>query len=614
MYQTQERQLSEANKHKKIKTIECRFAVYVPQPKGMWDAPDLHTVKEVVHFEDGTSEPYLHKIWDYQRPVWYSKKGQRRYDQHKEWEKIENLIEMKTTERDLVRNLARALEMRGFNRGKKVLFQEPYIYGADIKSTAVLKRGYMEKYKPEPTLFSICAFDIETDVVRGTGETIMASLTMKEKVKSFVLRIALPDVTDVEGRIKTLNTKYLGEFEKERNLQCELVICETEIDLYIEVFKTVHEWRPDFLAIWNMDFEIPKILEACDRVGYNPAHLFCDPSIPDEYKFYEYIQGKPTKNTASGKSMPVKPAARWHTLRAPASFYVIDSMCAFKHTRAGMPERQSYGLDAILGEEFDGKDGGRKIQKLKFEEASQYEGLKWHVFMQTYHPLEYLIYNRFDCISLEILDEKVMDVSVQIQKFSGTSDFEDFKSQPRRAVDNLHWFVKERGWIMGVTSSSVVDEFDDETLDRKDWIITLPAELIVDGGLQIIEEYGFHRTTIFGHVGDLDVSASYPNGEVCFNISKVTTSCEIIEIEGVEEEVFRMQNMGLSAGHVNAVDYGVKMMGFPTLPELDAHFTAHLQKKNAPLQLEHQPAEILSMPDFGRLPQKVDVSTGRNLF
>lgn len=551
------------NPNKKIKTKECRFVTYVPAPH--FEMPDMHVVKEVVHYEDGTSEPNLRVIENFERSVYITNKGIRHsHKQHKEWEKLENLIEIKTTEKDLVQNVARALGWRGeFKGDKRKLFESPYIYGADIKSTAVVKKGYMNKYKAETTKFSVCAFDIETDVVRGTGETIMATLSFREKCFSVMVKEACPNIIDVQGKVEKLNMKYLGQHMIERSIKPELLIVDTEIDLYIAIFAKVHEWKPDFLAIWSMDFEINKIIEACDRADYNPAWLFCDPKIPKDYQYFDFIQGKSQKKTANGLITPIKPAARWHTVIAPASFYVIDSMCAFKHTRMGEPERQSYGLDPILIEEFDGK-----IQKLKFEEAENHMGIRWHQFMQKNYPLDYLVYNRFDCISMELLDDKVMDLAVLLQQFSGTSDFADFKSQPRRQADALHWFVLERGYVMGVTSKALVDEFDEDTLDRKDWIITLPAELIVDGGLRILEEGNFHRTAIFAHVGDLDVSASYPNGEVCYNISKETTSREIESIEGVDEEVFRQQNMGLTAGHVNAVDYCVNMMGFPRLEDL----------------------------------------------
>jgi hypothetical protein len=44
---------------------------------------------------------------------------------------------------------------------------------------------------------------------------------------------------------------------------------------------------------------------------------------------------------------------------------------------------------------------------------------------------------------------------------------------------------------------------------------------------------------------------------------------ELSTIDGIPEAVFRKQNMGISAGHVNALDYCSTMMGFPTLFELE---------------------------------------------
>lgn len=66
----------------------------------------------------------------------------------------------------------------------------------------------------------------------------------------------------------------------------------------------------------------------------------------------------------------------------------------------------------------------------------------------------------------------------------------------------------------------------------------------------------------------LDVSASYPNGEVALNTSKETTIRELTSVGSITEDVFRMQNMCLSAGHVNALDYCTTMMGFPTQSEM----------------------------------------------
>lgn len=99
----------------------------------------------------------------------------------------------------------------------------------------------------------------------------------------------------------------------------------------------------------------------------------------------------------------------------------------------------------------------------------------------------------------------------------------------------------------------------------------LPSHLVADNGLCIIEENPQLRTNCRIHVGDLDVSASYPEGEAAFNISKETTSKEIVELEGVDEHTRRMATINLSAGFVNAVEIAVNLY---TLPSLDTWLEA----------------------------------------
>lgn len=63
----------------------------------------------------------------------------------------------------------------------------------------------------------------------------------------------------------------------------------------------------------------------------------------------------------------------------------------------------------------------------------------------------------------------------------------------------------------------------------------------------------------------LDVRASYPNGGDAFNMGRRTTKREMIKggIPGISEEEMRMQNMGLSAGHVNSLEYMISMCNAP---------------------------------------------------
>lgn len=458
---------------------ECRFAVYCPPPAGEQD--DLHLVKELQHMPDGTTRPGVRLLKNYKRPFWVTKKGAQNHQDKKEWESTENLIRFEATQRELPHKAARALGMPWFRtEGRDALRRlsaSPYLYGSDILSTAVIKRMYQDKFPELNNHYSLSVFDTETDVLHGTNEVMMATLSMGSRVYTAVQKRFVQGYSNVEPRLQELLVKYLGHMEsakkdgsieavnyiEKRGIQWVVELVDSEVDVVKECFKRAHEWKPDWVAIWNIDFDVPRIAAALEKHGIDPADVFSDPAVPRQYRHFEYKQGPKKKVTASGKVMPIKPAAQWHTVYCPSSFYFIDAMCAYRHIRTGQAEQPSYSLDAILQKELG-------IRKLKFKEADGLKGLDWHQFMQQHHPLEYIIYNVFDCISMEELDEKTLDLRLTLPLFSGCSDFANFKSQPRRTADNLHYFCLQNGRVIGSTSGEMAGEFDKETIGLDGWI------------------------------------------------------------------------------------------------------------------------------------------------
>lgn len=444
---------------------ECRFAVYVEPPRH--DMPDLHLIKEQIHIvnEDGsiTLKPNVLLVSNFKRSIWVTRKGFQNHKNKKEWEDLDKLIEMKTTQSQMLENAKKALGTPWVKGDMRKLSASPYLYGSDILSTAVIKRTYMDKFPNVQTKYSVAVYDVETDVINGTEQIIMATVSFKDTVYTVVSKGFLDGIADPQSRVEIAMEKYLGEYVKDRNLKSELVVVDREIDIIQLSFNKCHELKPDFLAIWNINFDIPKIVAACERARIDPAHIFSDPIVPKEYRSFKYIQGKSQKVTASGKVTPIKPSAQWHTVVAPSSFYIIDAMCAYRHIRTGKAEEQSYSLDAILNKELG-------VRKLKFKEADEYTGLKWHEFMQTNYKIEYIIYNRFDCISIEVLDEKTTDLSLTLPMFSGNSDFMNFKSQPRRAADVIHYYCLSKNRVIASTSSSMMEELDSSTYGLDQWM------------------------------------------------------------------------------------------------------------------------------------------------
>lgn len=548
-----------------IKGYECRFAVYCPATENT--SSDNHLVKEVIHMIDGTTRPNVRMINNFKRDFYITKKAFQNHEEKKEWEDINKLIKFKSTQSELVRNINKALGTPWAKGDMRRTARNPYIYGTDILSTAVIKKSYQDKYPDLVTPYTVAVYDIETDVLNGTNEIMMGTISFGSKVVTVIRKSFVSGQSDVLNRLNRLLTKYLGEYVEKRKINWEVVLVDTEAQVVVECFKRAHEWKPDFLAIWNIDFDLPRSVNALERAGLRPEDVFSDPAVPKEFRHFTYKRGPKQKVTASGKVTPIKPAAQWHTAFCPSSFYFIDAMCAYKQIRTGSAEEPSYSLDNILNKHLG-------IRKLKFKEADGLGGIDYHVFMQEKYPLEYVIYNVFDCISMEELDECTNDLKYSLPLLSGCSDFENFKSQPRRLADSLHYFCLDKGYVIGSTSDQMTTDMDSEVIGLEGWIVTLPAHLVCENGLQIIEESPDLKGNLRCFVADLDVSASYPNSGAVYNLSKSTTHKELIAIEGVSETVRRQQGINLSGGITNSYEFCVDMYGLPNMDLLLKSFNS----------------------------------------
>ena len=478
------------------KTIIARECRHVSYSKSTQDMSDIHAIKEILHYSDGTVEPNLRIAKDYKRPYWLVQKGQRTFKDKKEYIEESRCLKYDSTQTDLVRRIATGLGKPWFEGGLRKLCRDPYIYGADILSTAIIKKAYQLKYPDTTTYSSVAVFDTETDTVYETGEIIMATLSFKDKVLTVINSSFLSGQSDVVNRLNKLLTKYIGEYVTNRGIKWEVMLVDNAGQIVVEIFKKAHEWKPDFIAIWNMSFDIPKCIEALKKYGIDPKTVFNDPSIPDEYKHFKWDAGQAVKVTASGKQMSKNYYEVWTSVKCHSSFYFIDAMCLYYQIRSQSESKeQSYSLNSILDKHLG-------IRKLNFKEAEHLDKYEWHQFMQEMYPLEYVIYNVFDCVSMEVLDETTLDIALTLPMSSGCSEYSYFNSQPKRLADNMHRYCLDNKYVYGTTSDAMVSELDSLTTSGNGWVVTLPANLVADNGLCIIEEDPNLHSGARAHVGD----------------------------------------------------------------------------------------------------------------
>ena len=546
-----------------IEGYECKHVVYMENNNG--ELSDMLFVKELIHLKDKTTVPSTRIIKNFERPYWVTKPAARNHEFKKQFERLENLDAYKSTQIKLTRSIARTLRI-GWVPDQRVMSRSQYLYGTDVDTRAIIKNIYKTKFNNLTTINAVAVCDLEADVVYGHEKVLSGSLTYKDRVVIVVTREFLGTIPDAENQIQEKFEYYLGEHKRTRGIKLEVVIVDNELGVVLELVKRMHAWQPDFVAFWNMAYDIPKMLSILDRYGVDPASVWCDPSVPPEYRIAKWAPGASMKITASGRKMALGVAERWNTFYIAAGFYVIDAMCVYQKIRVGAGKEPSYGLDAILTKELG-------IRKLKFEEASHLIGIGWHQFMQQRYKLEYLIYNIFDCISIELLDEKNMDLASKISMLSECSDYSQFPSQPRRTCNQLHFYaLQNEGHVIGSTSDNMELELDKYVTSTEGWIVTLPTQQVVDSGLKCIEEFPELSTKIRLHVADIDVTGAYPTGEDILNISTETNYRELSKIEGCTEWQRRMVGINLTGGAVNATELCRLMYRAPTYAQLGRKF------------------------------------------
>lgn len=586
---------------------ECRFVWHIPEDKSVGRS-DLHMVKEVIRYSDGTSKPNIRFIKDHKRPFWVVTPSHRTFEQKREWESLDVLKKIECTQSQLRDTVAKGLNPDWPSRQPlKQLLKSPYVYGADVDSTTWIKYLYKKKYNLVSTRYTYATLDIETDVVNKDTENEPIIITMAHKnnafigyTDKFVFGYANP-----QGRIEAAIKKHFADKLDLSKINFIYYQAKDTVDLIKQTFRQLHEWKPDILGIFNMDFDFPKMMEALEKYGVDPKEVFCDPSIPASLQFFEYLQGPKKKVSASGKVKPINPAEQWHTVKVSASFYVLDAMCAYRHLRLGEQELSSYSLDSILSHVLDKK-------KLEIPEIAHLKGIVAHQEGQANHKFDYIAYGFYDSWSMTELEEKTNDMTSKLPSYSGYADFWNFKSQPRRIIDDFFFYLLENeGLVLGCLGArdnkkfgdDVVDDipvdgseddedseedFDDEdhddepaaeepkkdefgpqdkTLGLRGWIITLDPSRSVYG-LRLIKEDGTIQTYIRTHTYDSDAVSSYPSATEAANVSRSTTKRELIQIVGVDGDVFRKQNLNLVIGPVNSLEYCSVMFNAPSPDEV----------------------------------------------
>ena len=538
---------------------------------------DLSIVAEYNWYSDGTEGPNTRVIQNFERPFYTVKKAFRTYKDKHITEELSRCDKHMSTSVQLHVNAQRKLGMKLDPKKRiTVVARNPFLYGCDVTTPTVIKKQYKIKnpeYVGKGQRY-IAALDIETNMNHPSGDDhiISIGITLREQHFLLVWAPLVKRFQDPDTLLQQAYTKYLGDFEgvdkkgnpisrnliKERNSKLKVIYCNQPHELVVKAYEILHAIGIDFLAIFNIKFDLLKMEAALLKGGIDPKQVFCAPYVPQEFKKYKFREDMIRKETSTGKSTGKHHASLWHTVEAPCRFFTICTMATYYKSRVSKADLLNYQLDTVLNEEIG-------MRKLKFKEADHLEKLPWHKFMQEQYPIEYLIYNIFDCVALELLDEKTKDISQGIVFSTDCSEYARWGSGPKKLSDDLHFFALDNKQVLGTTSDQMMTDKDKMVPTMNDWIAMLQSNLMLEDGIKLFDDAKHLSSNIYLNNYDEDVEAAYPSGEDIWNVGSETSRMELCSIEGREERIQRKTGIDLTAARTNALEISKNIYLAPSL-------------------------------------------------
>lgn len=511
--------------------------------------------EEICKVVDGKEQwiPHLQIYRNPTREFYVTLPQYRNHQYKKEFESLDHLETFRCRDSDLHDAVARAL---GFSVWKtkyaplKTLCVSPYIYGADIDTETLIKQAYLAKQPAGKSVkYTAGAFDIETEVV-GEKRINVITFIHEHEVYTGALK-AFCNNYDKEHDRFTPATKedclkvideIIGDELRKHQFNLHFEILDTELDLIKWIFARIHECKTDIIGIWNIGFDIPKILDRLTKLGVNPADVMCPLDLPKEFRYCKF-----SEDTKKAEHI----ADKWHWLNLTGYSQFIDSMCLYARIRKVDGRDVSYSLDYISNKELG-------QGKLHLGEITN------HRYSQTYEFLKYIAYNINDVLIMQLMEWKNHDIGTMLG-LSDCSLLKNFSKQTVMVRDGDYVYAKANGYIPASATLDMYTEWDGDM--PKAGGTVLPPEKAVGVGINALK--GINRTTqVSITTNDLDESSMYPSTLRAFNISKETYYGSVLGINGYDKSAIEVFGSALNQPNISAVHLFKTFFNMPDYDEM----------------------------------------------
>lgn len=494
----------------------------------------------------------LNIIRDPVRPFYITSKPYRTHSYKKEFEDIGKLEMFQSKDSELATNVARALYGPWYRNHMSLrqLCNSPYTYACDIESEVFIKQRYVDKVPVgEVVSLSSGCLDIENEIT-GEGKINVITFIHEHEIYTAALKEycktyhkdtdSFTDATESDC-LKVIY-EMLGDEFKKHQFNLHFYIADNELSEITWIFTRIHERKTDFIGIWNMNHDIPKIIERIQALGGDPKEIMCSPEVPPEFKFCKYHRDERVTQHFTDK---------WHWLHLTGYSQFIDSMCLYARLRKVYGRDSSYSLDAISTKELG-------QGKLHFGEITN------HYRAQNYDFLRYIAYNINDVLIMQLMEWKNHDASA-LCALCGMSLPSQFNSQTVLVRNDEYHYGLTKGKIPASCGSEMFNKYD-LMMPKAGGAVLSPAKA-VGVGIKAVKGCD-HTTQVSILTNDLDVSSMFPSILSGFNISKETRLSTVLSVNGHSHTDLEILCAGLNQPDVDAVEVCKIFYGYPSYEEL----------------------------------------------
>ena len=444
------------------------------------------------------------------------------------------------------------------------LYNSPNIYLGDFDIEDYYKNTHMDKYGRDVFqkygVIKQGMMDIEVDQYFNNWSiddksAPINSISYSDMVTNTLYLLVLnnqPDNKDVEY-VKNNFEKFISEFvtphAHDNTINYKVDFYDTEKGLILGFWDLIHKLKPDFVGIWNMNFDIPYILSRMKTLEIDELSTCCHPDVPEQYRYVRYIEdserNKDNRFITTDNTHPSR-LWDWVQISGYTQFYDMMALYSLIRKRYIFP---SYKLDDIS------------------ETVTGHGKLDYHSMGYTIKKLAHQNFKIF--LSYSIIDtvrlQQIENITGDLKRMIIFADNTKLQTSVK-----ISYVIKNKMYRIYLDSNPSKIVGNNVTYDIKEKIdgaiIASPDKLRVKGKGILNDTNGL----VYDDVVDFDEASEYPRIILTFNASKNTVYGRLrsITLNGKELLVNDNFNKQLQTLQTSIFDIGKEYYGLPDIDEM----------------------------------------------